>query len=232
MDLHSIQRIYKVFSLFYDASCCALLRPGRMAAIKAMELFPGASILEVGVGTGLQLPLYPRNVRVVGIDICDDMLKKAIARKKYMQLNHVELHNMNAMEIDLGDHQFDAIMAAHVISVVPDPQKTISEMRRLLKPNGTIVFLNHSNTGNGHSSRFKQFITPVTQHLGFRSDINVIKLAEECGLETLYQQRVNVFKLWTVVKCRPLRPAGEKPNAVQDPDERGSDCDNAEPSDR
>ncbi len=82
MDIAAVRKAYRRYDRFYNFMFGALLQPGRRAAVQAMACRPGDRILEVGVGTGLSLPLYPARVRVTGIDLCPEMLARAVARRQ------------------------------------------------------------------------------------------------------------------------------------------------------
>ena len=81
MDIRAIEQAYRRYARFYDICFGAVFQPGRRAIVDRMDCGPGERILEVGVGTGLSLPLYPENVSVVGIDISPHMLDQARVRQ-------------------------------------------------------------------------------------------------------------------------------------------------------
>jgi len=114
-----------------------------------MDCGPGERILEVGVGTGLSLPLYPENVSVVGIDISRHMLDQARVRQARSGLDNVaELMVMDAENMGFKDDSFDKVVAMYVASVVPDPGRLVDEMRRVCKPGGQIFMVNHFHSRN------------------------------------------------------------------------------------
>src|SRR5436853_369611 len=80
MQIESVKAAYRRYAAVYDAVFGPVLQPGRKAVLQALRLRPGERVLEVGVGTGLSLPLYPRDVTITGIDVSREMLEKARSR--------------------------------------------------------------------------------------------------------------------------------------------------------
>ena len=105
-------------------------------------------MLEVGIGTGLNLPLYPTTCRLTGIDLSQEMLDKAVERVQTLTMPNVRLKVMDATSMDLGDDEFDKALATYTISAVPDPVAVLREMQRVVKPEGAIVILNHFRSKN------------------------------------------------------------------------------------
>ena len=120
MDLQDTIRTYRLFSGSYDIVFGPVFHPGRQDAVRIANDRPGQRILEVGVGTGLSLPQFRPDSRVIGVDVSTEMLAKAQRRAKRLQLAHVEgLHVMDAENLEFADSSFDAVLALYVASVVP-----------------------------------------------------------------------------------------------------------------
>ncbi len=132
MNIRAIEQAYRRYARFYDVCFGAVFQPGRRAIVDTMDCGCGERILEVGVGTGLSLPLYPQDVNVVGIDISRHMLAQARVRVARDRLANVaELVVMDAENMAFEDDSFDKVVAMYVASVVPDPGRLVDEMRRV-----------------------------------------------------------------------------------------------------
>ena len=202
MDANGIERIYRAYSRFYDILFNKIFHESRQAAIQHLEIEQGTKILEVGVGTGLSLPLYPRHCEITGIDLCDSMLKRGRDKVRRYVLNHVQLVKMDASSLQFEDETFDAVVAAYVISTVPDPRKVLLEMIRVCKENGRIVLLNHFSNGNKLISMVERMISPLCTHIGFRTDLALEPLLEGMPLVIQKKAHVNPFRFWHLVQCR------------------------------
>ena len=201
MDLYSIENTYKRYARFYDFMFGAVFQPGRKAIIKRMNCQSGDSVLEVGVGTGLSLPLYPNDVRVTGIDISSDMLALAEERKVRGQIdNVVQLSVMDAESMAFDDNSFDKVVAMYVASVVPHPEKLVDEMRRVCKPNGQIIFVNHFHSKNPVLNSLESLLAPLSKQLGFRPDFSLDLFINNTGLTNVAIYPVNIFNFSSMLE--------------------------------
>jgi phosphatidylethanolamine/phosphatidyl-N-methylethanolamine N-methyltransferase len=182
IDHHSIERAYARWAPVYDLVFGAVFERGRLAAIEAAERAcgpQGGRILEVGVGTGISLPDYASVNRLVGIDLSEPMLRKAKIRVVAQHLDNVEaLAVMDAGRLALPDAVFDAVVAQYVITAVPDPETTLDEFARVLKPGGEIVLVNHIGAEGGPRKLFEQGFAPVARRLGWRVEFPFRRLAD------------------------------------------------------
>lgn len=168
-----------------------------------MECGPGERILEVGVGTGLSLPLYPDNVSVVGIDISRAMLDQARVRRARCGLENVaELMVMDAENMGFKDDSFDKVVAMYVASVVPDPERLVDEMRRVCKPGGQIFMVNHFHSRNPILGGIERLLAPLSKQLGFHPDFSLDRFLGETGLDAMNIRPVNLFDFSTMVEAR------------------------------
>lgn len=173
-----------------------------------MNCKTGEHILEVGVGTGLSLPLYPKDVLVTGIDVSSEMLARAEARRLHDGLdNVVELKLMDAEKMEFEGSRFDKVVAMYVVSVVPNPDRLVEEMRRVCKPDGQIVFVNHFHSVNPVLGRFETMIAPLSTQLGFRPNLSLDQFLDDTGLMTTGVNRVNLFNFSTMVEARNTKRA-------------------------
>ena len=201
LDTHRIAKVYSTYSGIYDLVFGKIFHGARETAINLLDLKPGHRVLEVGVGTGLSLQIYPRDCSIIGMDLTGPMLKKSVKRIKKFGLRNVNLQQMDASHLAFGDEHFDAVCAAYVISTVPDPAKVLAEMVRVCRPEGKIVLLNHFAHGNRFVSRFERSISPLCSRIGFRSDLSLESLLEESGLTVEQTIKVNPFHYWHIVQC-------------------------------
>jgi phosphatidylethanolamine/phosphatidyl-N-methylethanolamine N-methyltransferase len=201
MDYRMVKRAYAILSPVYDIIFDKVFHPGRVAAIDLLEMRPGDRVLEVGVGTGLNLPLYPRGCKVVGVDISTEMLGKARERIDELRLDNVRLEVMDASNLAFADRSFDHVIATYVISAVPDPVKTLQEMQRVCKPRGHLVILNHFKSDNPVIGALEEMLAPVCQRIGFKTDLKLKPLLDRVSLAPEQLHRVNMLNGWRLVRC-------------------------------
>ncbi len=126
-----VEGTYDKLAKVYDLMFGPILHPGRLLALGRMGIAPGNRVLEVGVGTGINAPLYPRNCRVTGIDLSAPMLEKARERVARKRLSHVRLMEMDAAHLKFPDETFDIVYAPYLVNCVSDPIGVVNEMKRV-----------------------------------------------------------------------------------------------------
>jgi len=201
LEKRQVQRAYEFYAPVYDLVFDWIFAPGRAAAIKLLGLEHNDSVLEVGIGTGLNLPLYPPACRLTGIDLSQEMLDKAVERVQTLTMTNVTLKVMDATAMDFADDEFDKAIATYTISAVPDPVAVLREMRRVVKPGGVLVILNHFRSDGRVAARFEDFVAPVCTRLGWKSNLALKPLLAQVGLEPEVLVKVNMFNGWRLVKC-------------------------------
>lgn len=199
VDTSFVERVYQNIAKVYDYTYGPTLHPGRLEAIQKMKIWPGHSVLEVGVGTGINLALYPKTCRITGIDLSSRMLARARQRIASKGLRHCEVAQMDATAMSYADDSFDVVYAPYVISVVPDPVKVAREMYRVCRPGGRVVILNHFKSRNLFMSKIETAISPMTIHIGFTADLDLPGFLEQAGLHPVSMDKVNVPKIWTLI---------------------------------
>jgi phosphatidylethanolamine/phosphatidyl-N-methylethanolamine N-methyltransferase len=196
-----VERVYEKLAKIYDLVFGPTLHPGRVTALERMGIRPGDRVLEVGVGTGINTSMYPRNCHVTGVDLSSSMLEKARERVAREGLRNVRLLEMDAQNLTFADDSFDIVYAPYLVSVVPDPVQVAREMRRVCKPGGKIIILNHFRSANPILSRLERAISPFTVHIGFKSDLDLPAFLEQAELKPISIVKVNVPKIWSLVTC-------------------------------
>lgn len=200
MHIEAVKAAYRRYAKVYDALFGPVLQPGRKAVMQALECKPGERVLEVGVGTGLSLPLYPPYVRVTGIDLSREMLEKARVRVRRRQLSNVEgLLEMDAEAMNFADASFDKIVAMYVVSVVPEPAKLLKELHRVCKPQGEIFIVNHVRSANPVVGALEKSLARFSDQLGFHPDFELHNLVNGSA-RVEHISNVNFF--WKVMRVR------------------------------
>jgi phosphatidylethanolamine/phosphatidyl-N-methylethanolamine N-methyltransferase len=198
LDQPTIVKAYARWAPVYDLVFGAVFERGRHAAIAAAERI-GGRILEVGVGTGISLPDYSRSVRLCGIDISEPMLRKAKERVAELELNNVEgLWVMDAEHLTFPEASFDVVVAQYVVTTVPNPEATLDEFARVLKPGGEVILVSRVGAEAGLRRAVEHWFSPAARKLGWRTEFSweryVRWAARTPGIE--------------IVERRPMPPFG------------------------
>jgi phosphatidylethanolamine/phosphatidyl-N-methylethanolamine N-methyltransferase len=196
-----VEAVYDKLAKVYDLFFGPTLHPGRLKAIQRMNIQAHERVLEVGVGTGINLSLYPRGCAITGIDFSGSMLEKARERLARKELQNIRLLQMDAADLKFADNAFDIVYAPYLISVVPDPLQVAREMRRVCRPGGRIIFLNHFLSPNPLLSRTERLISPFTIHIGFKADLDLPAFLAQADLQPVSIEKVNIPRIWSLVTC-------------------------------
>jgi phosphatidylethanolamine/phosphatidyl-N-methylethanolamine N-methyltransferase len=161
MSDNAIKRAYARWAPVYDQTFGVIADAGRVAAVDVINTLDG-KVLEVGVGTGISLPSYRRDLKVTGIDLSPEMLDKARQRVTRQALGHVEaIEQMDAGDMSFADESFDVVVAMYVMTVVPDPAQVMDELARVCRPGGTVILVNHFSADGGVRALVEKAMSPL-----------------------------------------------------------------------
>lgn len=201
LDAEAVRTAYRRQAAFYDAAFGRISRPARLRAIDVINSHPGTRVLEVGVGTGLALPLYDRSKRVTGIDLSADMLERARARVQAEGLSHVEaLLEQDAEATTFSDASFDIAASMFVASVVPHPKRLLAELRRIVRPGGVVLFVNHFVAPGGIRRAVERGLAPLSHALGWHPDFSHTDLFGDEHPAGVTFEEMAPFGLFTLVQ--------------------------------
>ena len=164
-------RVYSDLARFYDFFFGRAFVDREHEVIESLNLRPGNRVLEVGVGTGIALDAYPPYAHVVGIDPSAEMLARAKKRATENGWGHIELRQGDALNLDFPDDSFDYVTSFHVLTVVPDPYRMLSEMVRVCKPGGRIALTTHFQSANPVIAALNSIFNPVARQLGWTTKL-------------------------------------------------------------
>jgi len=193
------KKTYDVWAWFYDHTFGACVRNRQARAVEELRAQPGDRVLDIGVGTGMLLPLYPRDVTVVGMDLSKGMLAKAAKKQAKHKIDNCQLIRADAMCPPFTPGSFDLIVITHVISVVSQPGNLIRWAARLLKPGGRIIMLNHFQSSQPIVAWFERVLNPVFVKIGWRSDLCLEDILSHIELQVDYRFKMRLVDLWQIV---------------------------------
>lgn len=205
MSLSSIKKVYDTYAWFYDVAFGRIFQQGRYFTtnIVNQNAKKGARILELGVGTGLSLPLYRDDLEIVGIDISDKMLNKAKERIAAKQLKtNISLHVMDAENLSFDNDSFDFVVAMYVASVVPDIKAFLQEITRVCKPSSDILFVNHFASEKPTLNFLEKKLESLNHLIGFNSNFSIESILSYKQLELIDSHKINLFGYWKVLHCK------------------------------
>ena len=179
LNREAVLKVYRGYAPLYDLLFGRLLDAGR-AAMAAEVGTDVHRLLEVGVGTGLALPRYPRSAQIVGLDLSMDMLERAQTRIRESGLRDVTgqppaLLCADAEQLPFGEASFDCVTLPYVLSVTPSPASLLSELRRVCRPGGRVLILNHFS-GAGVWDGAERVLAGLAHRVGFNSRLPITVL--------------------------------------------------------
>jgi phosphatidylethanolamine/phosphatidyl-N-methylethanolamine N-methyltransferase len=209
LDNKHVKTSYARWAPIYDLVFTLIMRPGRKAVAAAGER-PGGCVLDVGVGTGLELPMFDRRTKLVGIDLSEPMLRRAQRRVGAKALANVEgLAAMDATRLAFPDGHFDAVVAPYVLTVVPEPEASLDELVRVVKPGGEIILVNHVGAGGGPMAWIEAQLAKGSAELGWRPEFPWSILGNWIDanphVRLLERRRLAPFGLFTLARIERLQ---------------------------
>lgn len=203
LDHASIVEAYRRWAGIYDTVFGGISSKGRLRAVSLVNRLSGKDVLEVGVGTGLALPHYNQDKRITGIDLSKEMLRKARERTREDALTNVQaLHEMDAEATSFEDASFDIAVAMFVASVVPNPRRLLVELRRVVRPGGNILLVNHFAAAKGPRWWLERAMAPASRALGWHPDFAMDRIFSADDLSHIETEAVRPFGIFTLVRLR------------------------------
>jgi len=200
LDTDAVLAAYRRWAGIYDLLFGGVSAFGRKEAVAAVNRLPGTDVLEVGVGTGLALPHYRRDKRITGIDLSAAMLERARRRVREERLAHVrDLLEMDAEAMSFPAGSFDIAVAMFVASVVPHPRRLLAEMRRVVRPGGHLLFVNHFAAEKGPRWWIERALAPASRALGWHPDFPLDALLAPAERNRAAFRPVPPFGLFTLI---------------------------------
>ncbi|MBC9826173.1 class I SAM-dependent methyltransferase [Carnobacterium inhibens] len=192
-------RISKIYDVLEKPMEVMTMNKWRERLIKNIE---GTKILEVGVGTGKNLLLYPNKLEITGIDFSENMLAKSKAKIKGKE--NIRLIEMDAQKMSFADNTFDTIVTSCVFCSVPDPVEGLKEMRRVCKPDGKIIMLEHMRSHNNMIGKFMDVMNFIPLHTwGANINRETIENILKAGFK---EEEIKTQNLWSdIVKLIEIR---------------------------
>ncbi len=209
-----VEKAYAHWASVYDALCGPLFRPAHRAITEAANRI-GGHVLEVGVGTGLLLPLYRRDMRVTGLDISANMLAKArvrLAETPLPQVAGLELGDIHSLAHP--DSSYDVIVLPFVLTLVSSPELALENCHRMLRPGGEIIIVSHFKSRTRWLAALETWAAPRIALLGLRPDFPVERVlawaSDHADVDVLPCQPVGALKAFTLLRLRKTRTAEEQ----------------------
>jgi len=202
MNINSVTTVYNNYASFYNIIFGKVLDSGRRKSIKLMNPKNGDKIIEFGIGTGLSLNSFPKNVTLdlTGIDLSDKMLSKAKLQGQKFKNIHLKLYKMDAENTTFSDNTFDKVALMYIYSVTPNPEKLLKEALRICKENGDVFIVNHfSNSKNDKLSLLEKMVKSFSNTIGFRSDFSYQKYIKDLNINIENVTTANIFSLTKII---------------------------------
>lgn len=201
-------RRYARLAPLYDLLEAPMERLGGRRRRRRLLAAAAGEVLEVGIGTGRNLEFYPPTVRVTGIDPVDGMLARAERRARRLGLA-VELVRADVQALPFPDAAFDTVVGTCVFCSVADPVRGLAEVRRVVKPDGRILLLEHVRPTNPLLGRLADLLNPLVRRIiGASINRRTEEAVAAAGLEVVELRRSGV---WREIVARPRSEGPPRP---------------------
>ncbi|MFX0095702.1 MAG: class I SAM-dependent methyltransferase [Candidatus Hodarchaeota archaeon] len=203
MKTESVKKKYNWYSKIYDRFEAPMeemifqdLRKQIIGSLKGL-------ILEIGVGTGKNLPYYHSQAHVIGIDISPGMLARANQKVSTFQGKELQLRLMNGEHLDFRDNSFDNIICTFVLCSVSDPIRAIEEMLRVLKKEGRLILLEHVLSKMPLIALGQKLLNPFIRGIfGFNIDRDTISNVKKNKTVILKDQNLTKTDILKFIVCK------------------------------
>lgn len=201
VTLADVKTSYRRWASIYDNVFGAVLQDGRNKLLQQVAKLQPASILEIGVGTGLLLPHYPPQAKVIGVDVSEDML--ILAREKIAKhnLTNTRVQLCDGESLPFAEGEFECVVLPYVISVTPNPNALIAQAIRLCSPTGHIIIVNHFS-GSKTWALLEKVAEPIAAKIGFHSSFSYDQHIGQSALKVIHVQPANLLGLSKVVTAK------------------------------
>jgi phosphatidylethanolamine/phosphatidyl-N-methylethanolamine N-methyltransferase len=200
MDERQVREAYRRWAPTYDRTFGWIANAGRRHAVELINQRTG-SVLEVGVGTGLSLPMLARHLQVYGIDLSPHMLERARQRVRELGLTNVKsLQEIDATSTPFADATFDTVVAMYVMTVVPEPERVMIELARVVKPGGAVILVNHFSQDEGVRGWIERRLAPFGAKLGWRPVFDQSRVLGVPGLALVERRALRPLGLFTMLR--------------------------------
>ncbi len=204
LDVDDVRRAYRRWAPIYDVFFGKIVDAGRRQACDHINTL-GGRVLEAGVGTGISLPMYGRDLNVTGVDLSSDMLERARQRVAREKLGNVEeLREMDITELDYPDESFDVVVSMYTITAVPEPQKVMAEFDRVCRPGGEVVLVSHFKSEGGWYQPIETLMAPHGKKLGWHPAMPVEHIMTQPRLKLVESRRFKPFGLFSMLRFKKL----------------------------
>lgn len=200
IDERQVREAYRRWAPSYDRTFGLIADAGRRDAVEYINSRTG-TVLEVGVGTGLSLPMYARNLQIYGIDLSPHMLERARQRVRELGLNNVKsLQEIDATATPFADGMFDTVVAMYVLTVVPEPERVMLELARVTKPGGAVILVNHFSQEEGVRGWIEHRLAPFGAKLGWRPVFDFSRVMGAPGLSLVERRALRPLGVFTMLR--------------------------------